>query len=150
VAAEEEHGSQRRRRGAGAPRPRGSSPRLGAIGERHAAEHLERLGFAILARNARTAAGELDLVAFDAHTLVFAEVKTARAGSSSDPAAGAGGPLARLGSRQRARIRRLAAAWLREPRNPRPRALELRLDAVGVIVDERGRLVRLDHVEGWW
>lgn len=120
------------------------------MGEEHAAAHLQRLGFAILARNARTAAGELDLVAFDACTLVFAEVKTTLAGSRSDPATGAEGPLARLGARQRARIRWLAAAWLRDPRNPRPRANELRLDAIAVVVDRNGTLLRLDHLENAW
>jgi putative endonuclease len=33
---------------------------------------MERLGFAILARNVRTRAGEIDLIAFDGPTLVFA------------------------------------------------------------------------------
>ncbi len=44
---------------------------LGRLGERLAASHLERLGFAILARNARTRYGEIDLIGFDGHTLVF-------------------------------------------------------------------------------
>jgi putative endonuclease len=29
----------------------------------------------------------------------------------------------------------------------RPRAAELRFDAIGVVIDPRGRLVSLDHVE---
>ncbi len=44
--------------------PTSSDPRhlLGRHGEEHAARHLQRLGFAIVARNYRTRHGELDLV----------------------------------------------------------------------------------------
>ena len=56
--------------GAGAP-PKDPRHALGRLGEQLAAAHLERLGFAILARNARTRYGEIDLIAFDGHTLVF-------------------------------------------------------------------------------
>jgi hypothetical protein len=41
----------------------------------------------------------------------------------------------------------MAARWLVE-RRERPRAQELRFDVVGVTLDGRGRLVRLDHLEG--
>jgi len=33
------------------------------------AAHLQRLGFRVLARNVRTRYGEIDLIAFDGHTL---------------------------------------------------------------------------------
>jgi putative endonuclease len=120
---------------------RPSDPRrgLGALGERLAAEHLERLGFRILARNYRTARGEIDLIAHDGRTLVFAEVKTRRLGS--------GEPLESIGPRKRRRVRRMAATWLREAES-RPRGGELRLDAIGVVLDDAGRLVALDHLEG--
>ena len=29
----------------------------------------------------------------------------------------------------------------------RPRSLDIRFDAIGVVIDPRGRLVRLDHLE---
>jgi hypothetical protein len=48
---------------------------LGRLGEQLAATHLERLGFMILARNARTRYGEIDLIAFDGHTLVFNKLR---------------------------------------------------------------------------
>jgi len=35
----------------------------------------------VLARNVRTRQGEIDVIAFDGRTLVFAEVKTRRAGA---------------------------------------------------------------------
>ena len=52
---------------------------LGRAGEQLALEHLERLGYALVARNHRTAHGELDLVVTDGEVLVFVEVKTRRA-----------------------------------------------------------------------
>lgn len=48
------------------------------MGEALAASHLERAGYAIVARNARTRWGELDLVARDGAAWVFVEVKTRR------------------------------------------------------------------------
>jgi putative endonuclease len=122
---------------------------LGQLGERLAAAHLERLGFAILARNARTRHGEIDLIAFDGHTIVFAEVKTRCSHRRWRPTPDEQ-PLAWLRPRQRTRLRRLAAAWLyREARN-RPSAHTIRFDAIGVIVDESNRLISLDHIEGAW
>ena len=55
---------------------------LGRIGEDLALAHLERLGYALVARNHRTRYGELDLVVFDGTSLVFVEVKTRRASGS--------------------------------------------------------------------
>ena len=52
---------------------------LGRHGEQLAEAHLARLGFSTLARNVRSRAGEIDLIAFDGETLVFAEVKTLQA-----------------------------------------------------------------------
>lgn len=51
---------------------------LAREGENLAASFLERQGYAIVARNARTRWGEVDLVARDAATWVFVEVKTRR------------------------------------------------------------------------
>jgi putative endonuclease len=117
---------------------------LGALGERLAAEHLDRRGWKILASNARVAGGEIDLVALDRDTLVFVEVKTTRrCGRTAGTE-----PLARLLPRQRTRLRRLAGAWLAGTEHPPAR--HVRLDAIGVCVDARGRLLSLDHVEGWW
>ena len=48
---------------------------LGAVGEALAAGHLERRGYRIMARNVRLGRGEIDLVALDAGTVVFVEVK---------------------------------------------------------------------------
>lgn len=58
---------------------------LGRAGEEAAADFLRRRGFELVARNYHTPFGELDVVAEKDGALVFAEVKTARAGASVDP-----------------------------------------------------------------
>jgi putative endonuclease len=113
---------------------------LGRAGEQLALEHYRRLGFALLARNHRTRHGEIDLIVCDGTTLVFAEVKTRRA--SSRPAS----PWDSLHERKRLQVRRMARAYLASDA-PRPRVPRVRCDAIGVLVDGGGRLVRLDHVE---
>lgn len=129
----------------------GEDPRriLGRLGEHLAAAHLERLGFAVIDRNARTRYGEIDLVAFDGQTLAFVEVKTRRAHKRWQLSAEEQ-PLAWLKTRQRARIRRLAAAWLHSESRNRPTAHTIRFDAIGVVVDDAGRLLCLDHLESAW
>lgn len=52
--------------------------RLGRWGERLAAAYLEQRGYTILAYNARTPYGEVDLVARQGAVTVFVEVKTRR------------------------------------------------------------------------
>lgn len=123
-----------------APRPRTEDPRrtLGRLGEDLAAQHLERLGYAIVTRNHRTRHGELDVVACDGTTLVFCEVKTRR---------GRGDPWEALHHAKREQVRRMARDYLTQVAD-RPRVRALRFDAIGVVVDPRGRLVRLDHIEG--
>ncbi len=94
----------------------------------------------MLATNARTRFGEIDLIAHGADTLVFVEVKTRRAGG------GAGTPLEAITPRKTRQVRKLAAAWLNDTPT-RPNADEIRFDAVGITVGARGELISLDHVE---
>jgi putative endonuclease len=122
--------------------------RVGRIGEELAAAHFERLGFRVLERNARTREGELDLIVFDGETLVFAEIKTRRSAGAAARLDPDETPLAGLRAGQQRRIRRLACAWLADRTQRRPHARKLRFDAVGVVVDGRGRLISLEHLEG--
>jgi putative endonuclease len=110
----------------------------GRRGEELAAAHLERLGFEVLARNHRTRFGELDLVAYDGETLVFAEVKTRRSGTRD--------PWENLHGRKQSKVRRMAVSWLTENAD-RPYGAQLRFDGIAVLLDARGELVRLDHLE---
>jgi putative endonuclease len=122
--------------------PTDHTQQLGRSGEDLAAEHFSRLGYRVLARNHRTRWGELDLVLVDEgeDTIVFCEVKTRRLGSG-------GSPFDNLHEAKRKQVRTMAAAWLNDVTD-RPRFAELRFDAVGVTVDDHGRLVRLDHLKG--
>jgi len=52
-----------------------SSASLGRTGEKQAAENLEAAGMKIIARNFRSKFGEIDIIAVDGESLVFAEVK---------------------------------------------------------------------------
>lgn len=89
--------------------------RLGRAGERAAARYLELCGCKILARNARTFGGELDIVACDGGILLFVEVKTLREKPGFAPA----GNLSREQCRRNrsaamhymAMLRRRPVAW---------------------------------------
>ena len=98
--------------------------RFGTVGEDLAVEHLTRQGYRIIARNCRTKAGELDVVARRGSTLVFCEVKT-----RADDRFGI--PAEAVGRAKQARLRRLAAQWMAEHK---PGSVDVRFDVVSVIV----------------
>jgi len=95
-----------------------------------AAAALLRDGWAVLARRARTPAGELDLVAERDGLLAFVEVK-ARPSLSEAAAA--------LGMRQRARLMAAAECWLAA--NPGHGAAGMRFDVVIVAADGTARRI---------
>jgi len=110
---------------------------LGARGEQLAADHLAQLGYAILERNWRCSAGEIDIVARDGDETVFVEVKT-RSGTAF------GHPLEAITAAKLARLRRLAGAWCQaHPGN----SGRIRIDAIAVIAPGGGP-ARLDHLSG--
>ncbi len=113
--------------------------RVGARGELHARAHLERRGYRVIAAQARTRHGEIDLVAVDGQALVFCEVKTR-------VARGRHAAWTSLHERKRAQVRRLAIAWMTA--NPdRPRTRDIRFDAILVTVDPDGTLRSLEQLE---
>ena len=122
-----------------------SDPRraIGALGERLAAEHLERAGYRIVERNYRTRYGELDIVAAGDRCLVFCEVKTRVSGRRGPD------PFDSIGALKRTQVRQMAAQWLAERRAQldEPPQPHLRFDAIGVQVSAGGRLLSLDHLE---
>jgi len=77
----------------------------GGAAEEKAAEFLQARGLAIVTRNYRTKAGEIDLIVRDGATLVFVEVRM-RSGSSF------GGALASITPRKRRRIIMAARQYL--------------------------------------
>jgi putative endonuclease len=120
-----------------------SRQRTGRLAEQLVAHRLSAAGWEIVERNARTRYGELDLVARDGRTLVFVEVKAARAGAAYGPER----PIESIDWRKQLRVRRLATAWMAERRNA-PHYDAIRFDAVGVTLDRSGRIVAFDHIEG--
>ncbi len=81
--------------------------RTGEAAERNACLYLRENGYEIVARNWRTARGEIDIVARDGPTLVFVEVKS-RAGS------GFGGPEAAVHPAKQRRLVAAARSFLSE------------------------------------
>jgi putative endonuclease len=113
---------------------------LGQDGEAAATAHLERLGWSIIARNWRPAGsnlrGEVDIIAGDAETLVFCEVKTRSGG-------GAGDPLEAVTPIKVRRLRLLAGAWLAGHHQP---YREVRFDVIGVHWPPAAVAPSIDHL----
>ena len=101
--------------------------KLGQRGESCAVKLLKRRNCVILARDWRKKGGELDIVALDGGTLVFAEVKTRRKLDRYRPSAN-------LTPEQKLRIRRGAAKFLRTINDP---PVPRRFDLIEVIHDGR-------------
>lgn len=115
--------------------------RLGRTSEDLVAERLSAAGWRVLARNARSRHGELDIVALDGRTLVFVEVKAGQVGATHGPVR----PVHAIHARKQSQVRRLASAWMAEHRDL-PRYTAIRFDAVGVSFDRAGRLVEIEHI----
>lgn len=103
----------------------GPSPlqQSGRAGEDLAATFLEDRGLGILARNARYACGEIDIVASEATTLVFVEVKRRHSADFGDPAEA-------VTFRKQERVRAAALLWMRE--NPGTYSGGIRFDVISI------------------
>ena len=108
----------------------------GVRGEEEAARFLARSGLAIVDRNVRTRAGEIDLVAKEGKTLVFVEVKTRR-DLEGDP------PQAAVHTRKQNRLAKLAHGYLKLKRI---RQTPCRFDVVSVIINEEGGVKAIRHI----
>jgi putative endonuclease len=126
---------------------------LGAFGERKACDHLAALGYEVIERNFRTRFGEIDIVASNASTLVFCEVKTRVTNGRPGPF----GPLSAVGTRKRKQLRRMAGQWLHERSGSRPGEKrpggsrvtggDMRFDAIGVTLSAAGEVIAIEHVK---
>jgi putative endonuclease len=115
--------------------------RLGRRSEAIVAARLQRQGWRIVERNARSRHGEIDLIAIEGPALVFLEVKAGREGSTSGPER----PALAVGPAKRRRLRRLARAWLAVGGRVPPYR-ELRFDVVGVTFGRDGSVVAYEHL----
>jgi putative endonuclease len=115
---------------------------LGSWGEQLATEYLCALGWAIVERNWRCSAGELDIVALEPvlgqlPRVVVVEVKT-KAGDRFGP------PLEAITQAKLKRLRELATRWVYEHPDI---GSGLRLDAIGVM-KLPGHAPQVSHIKG--
>lgn len=106
--------------GTHASRPRGARG-VGAAGEDRAAAWLEARGWRIMARNFRSPAGEIDIIAEKDSQIAFIEVKAWRTLPSSELEYS-------IDARKQSRIARAARSWLSANRIPAGR--RLRFDVI--------------------
>jgi len=104
--------------------------------EAFAEAFLRRAGYAILARNARTRWGELDIVAQDGGEVVFVEVKSRQVGARTPAVASVTAPKV-------ARLIRLAEAYLEGWSGGEP---PWRIDVITVLVGPDGAPRSLEHM----
>ncbi|MGH2444056.1 MAG: YraN family protein, partial [Chloroflexota bacterium] len=108
------------------------SKELGRFGEAWAAGYLTRHGYAILKRNVRYRAGEIDIIARDGADLVFIEVKCRQTRLFGSPEE----------SISQARFKRLSAAvelYLQEHGSEQD---SIRVDVMAIEVGTDGRVQR--------
>jgi putative endonuclease len=110
---------------------------LGKRGEDVAVEYLAGIGLVVLSRNWRCRGGEVDVVATDGQRLIVCEVKTRSGTGYGEPAEG-------VTPAKAARIRRVAAAWLR---THRVGWCEIRFDVLAVLCPPAGP-VTVEHLQG--
>ncbi|CAA0089317.1 Uncharacterised protein [Mycolicibacterium vanbaalenii] len=109
------------------------------MGEQFAVDHVQQLGWRVLARNWRCRYGELDVIAVDdtAHAVVFVEVKT-RTGEQF------GGVEQAVTPAKVRRLRRLAGLWLAQQRGSWS---SVRIDVITIRIG-RCRTPELTHIQG--
>jgi putative endonuclease len=98
----------------------------GALGERAARRHLQKLGLKFLTANFRSTRGEIDLVFRDQDCLVFVEVKTR---SSEDWVR----PAAAVDARKRKLLSQCGLDYLKLLKNPE---IKMRFDIVEVLLKD--------------
>lgn len=111
---------------------------LGRRGEDRAAAYLEAAGLRVIERNWRVRAGEIDIVACGADSVVIVEVKTRRSERF-------GHPFEAIDSRKQRRLWALACAWAKAHPDL-CRGKTVRVDAIA-LTGPNPRTARLEHLE---
>jgi len=99
----------------------------GSYAESFAAQYLEGLGYEILQRNFRCPQGEIDLIARENEVLCFVEVRSRTELDQVDP-------FETITPQKRSRIIAAAREFLDDL--PLPWPLEMRFDAVGILLQD--------------
>lgn len=112
---------------------------LGKWGEEQAARFLRSRRIKIVARNLRTPVGEIDIIARQGKTLIFAEVKTRRG-------TGYGAPQEAVGPTKQRQILRAASWYLNEQGR---QDLQPRFDVLAVqVVDKQAQIEHITDAFG--
>ncbi|HSV94648.1 MAG TPA: YraN family protein [Spirochaetia bacterium] len=108
----------------------------GNKGEVLATQYLEKKGYRIEERNFRTRFGEIDIICWDAQTLVFVEVKT-KIGHDF------GEPEEMVNKRKMSQVKRMGEVYLLNNK------LEAacRVDVVAVVMKDGEVVERIDHYQ---
>lgn len=109
---------------------------LGKTGEDLAERHLVRHGYSILERNYRSRLGEVDIIAREAGSLVFVEVKTRRGSRCGEP-------FDAITTRKKGQLVRVAHEFIARSNLHNSPA---RFDVVSVLFDTAGK-VQIDVVK---
>jgi putative endonuclease len=111
---------------------------LGRFGEAWARGYLVRKGYRILDTNIRYRVGEIDIVARDADQIVFVEVKIRRSSQFGTPADA-------VTARKYQRLELAIDTYLKQKGLE---STEYRLDVVALVLDARGTVTDVQHLEG--
>lgn len=113
----------------------------GHLGEDFAAAYLQKKGYLIIDRNARTRFGELDIIALDPNSvLVFVEVK-AKTGHAF------GEPWEMVGRRKLMKVRRMAEIYMVMSRKYHVHTTSCRIDVIGVWLSKEGEVEKIEQWE---
>ena len=110
--------------------------KIGSIGEKLAADYLERIGYSILQRNFRCRYGEIDVIACNSEYLVFCEVKTRKGSAPLHPSLS-------VTKVKGMRIRELASLYLMENEDE---TRQPRFDVISVIMNQNHEGT-IEHLE---
>ena len=114
--------------------------KIGAFGEKAAAESLEKQGYLILARNYRKPYGEIDVVAKKAGILHFIEVKASKYYQNS-----AFTPEIRVNARKIRNLKKLCETYLRETNVSQNQLWQI--DVISVILSDDGSVKSMEMFE---
>lgn len=125
-------------------------PAVGRAGELAVRELVVKRNWHVIDHNVRWREGELDLIAIDNNTLVFAEVKTlvARGPNGRNTFS----PFESIDRRKQTQVRMLAKRWLSDElrRKPEVRGMwfdSFRFDAFAVTLSRQHEVLSIEHLE---